>query len=48
VNAIISGDAVKLTAGGSAVMLDSLSGTTDGNPIGTLPATAEQTKLTAV
>ncbi len=48
VTSIASGDAVKLTAGGHAVMLDSLSGTTDGNPIGTLPASAEQTKLSAI
>lgn len=48
VTSIVAGGAVKLTAGGSAVMLDTLAGTTDGNPIGTLPAAAEQTKLTAV
>jgi hypothetical protein len=30
------------------VMLDSLSGTTDGVPPGTVPASAKQDKLTAV
>jgi hypothetical protein len=45
---IATGQATKLTAAGTPVMLDSLSGTTDGFPPGTVPASANQNKLTAV
>jgi len=49
VSATISGgEASKLTAGGRPVMLDSLKGTTDGVPSGTVPGLAKQDKLTAV
>lgn len=40
--------AIKLTAGGAGVVLDSLLGLTDGLPPGTLFAAAGQSKLTAV
>lgn len=43
-----TGEATKLKAGGSPVMLDTLAGKTDGNPAGTVPATAKQDKLTAI
>lgn len=48
VTAIITGRSLKLTVGGSPVLLDTLTGTTDGVPPGTLAVTANQTKLTAV
>lgn len=44
---VTAGEATKLKVGGQGVMLDTLSGTTDGNPIGNVPATANQNKLTA-
>ena len=47
VAAISSGRATKLTAGGQPVMLDTLSGTTNGAPVGALSATAGQDRLTA-
>jgi hypothetical protein len=42
--------ATKLLAGGSPVLLDTIAGAgkTNGNPFGTLAATANQTKLTAI
>lgn len=43
-----SSQAIKLTAGGMPVLLDSLAGATDGMPPGTLMAVAGQTKLSAV
>jgi hypothetical protein len=42
-----AGLAAKLLVGGSAVVLDSLKGLTNGNPAGNLGATAGQAKLTA-
>jgi len=45
---ILSGSATKLKTAGSPVMLDSLSGTTDGSPPGKVPASAKQDKLTAI
>lgn len=44
---VITGEALKLKVGGMPVMLDTISGTTDGLPPGTVPATAGQTKLKA-
>lgn len=45
---IIKGAATKLKVHNDAVLLaDALKGTTDGNPPGSLSATAGQTKLTA-
>jgi hypothetical protein len=46
--AITSGRATKLTAGGQPVMLDTLTGTTNGGPPGALSATAGQSRMTAV
>jgi hypothetical protein len=43
----VGGQAVKLKAGGSPVMLDTVSGVTDGVPPGAITATAAQSKLTA-
>jgi hypothetical protein len=40
--------ATKLTAGGAAVVLDTLAGLTDGAPPGTLAAVAGQSKLNVV
>ena len=53
VSSVDSGGATKLTAGGSAVMLETLAGQTDGmvtkvTPQLLLSATAGQSKLTAV
>ena len=48
VMSVVTGESIKLKAGGSPVMLDTLRGKTEGNPIGNLPATADQTKLTAI
>ena len=45
---IIAGNATKLTVAGSPVLLDTLKGTTNGNPVGALAATAGQLTLTAV
>jgi hypothetical protein len=50
---VVTGTAVKLTTAGAPVVLDTLTGTTNGAVSGTTPqpllsATAEQTKLTAV
>jgi len=45
---ITSGEASKLTAGGSPVMLAALKGTADGVPPGAVLASAKQNKLTAV
>lgn len=42
-----SGAASKLKVSGSAVALETLSGMTNGNPLNTLSATANQTKLKA-
>jgi len=44
---ITGGEASKLRVGGLSVMLDTLSGTTTGNPVGTPTAVAKQSKLTA-
>ena len=44
---VSGGQAQKLRVGGSPVMLDTVTGTTDGNPMGTLQANAVQTKLSA-
>jgi hypothetical protein len=41
------GKSKKLTAGGSAVVLDSIAGDTDGNPLTDVKCQAGQTKLTA-
>jgi hypothetical protein len=53
VASVITGEATKLKVSGSPVMLETLTGTTDGVVAGTTPqtllsATAGQTKLTAV
>lgn len=48
VTGIITGRALKLRAGGQPVLLDTLAGSTDGVPPGTLPASAGQTKLKAI
>lgn len=53
VASVISGEATKLKVSGSPVMLETLTGTTDGIVAGVTPqlllsATAGQTKLTAV
>jgi len=53
VSSVTSGEATKLKVNGQAVMLDTLSGTTDGMVAKTTPqmllsATAGQTKLTAI
>lgn len=48
VSTVVSGEARKLRVDGSAVMLETLHGATDGNPIGTLHANANQDKLTAI
>jgi hypothetical protein len=45
---VASGEATKLKAGGSPVMLDTIAGSTDGVPPGKLPGKANQTKLKAV
>lgn len=42
------GRALKLRVGGQPVLLDTLVGSTNGVPPGTLPATAGQTKLEAI
>ena len=47
VSSVTTGEATKLQAGGQPVMLDTLGGTTDGNPVGPLGADASQDKLTA-
>ena len=44
---VAAGAATKLTVGGVAVLLDTLSGPTNGAPPGTVGATAGHTKLTA-
>lgn len=41
------GKSQKLTAGGSPVVLDGITGTTNGKPLSDLSASAGQTKLTA-
>ena len=46
VSAVTAGLATKLTVGSKAVLTTDLAGTTDGAPPGTVPATAEHTKLT--
>jgi hypothetical protein len=44
---VTAGEATKLTVNNSPVMLDAtLAGTTNGNPVGTLTAAANQNKLT--
>ncbi len=52
VTSVTAGEATKLKAGGSPVMLDTLAGATNGTVSGTpqtkLSATASQTKLTAI
>ena len=48
VTSVTVGEASKLKVGGNPVMLDTLVGTTDGVPPGTVPASAEQEKLTAI
>ncbi len=46
---VTAGEARKLTINGQPVLLDAtLAGTTNGNPVGKLSATANQGKLTAV
>src|SRR6266852_7198224 len=45
--AISVGQATKLSVGGVAVLFDSLVGTTNGSPVNTLSATANQSKLSA-
>ena len=46
---VTAGEASKLTIGGKPVLLDTLlKGATDGNPVGSLSAAANQNKLTAV
>jgi hypothetical protein len=45
---VVGGEAGKLRVGGNPVMLDTIGGTTDGVPPGTVPASAEQDKLTAI
>jgi hypothetical protein len=44
----VGGTASKLKVGGFPVYLDTVSGTTDGNPPGKLTPTANQSKLTAL
>jgi hypothetical protein len=44
---VTTGTSTKLKADNAPVLLDTLAGTTSGNPPGNLPATAGQTKLTA-
>ena len=53
VTAVSTGEATKLKVGGKAVILDTLTGDTDGNVAGTTPqkllkGTALQSKLTAI
>lgn len=48
VNEVKAGEAKKLKVEGESVILDSLSGSTDGQPVGSLKANAGQTKLTAI
>lgn len=45
---ITLGEATKLTVQGKPVLLDTLVGTTNGNPVGTLSVEANQSKLTAI
>jgi hypothetical protein len=46
--AVTGGSAARLSAGDKPVLLDSVTGTTDGNPVGSLTVTAAgQTVLTA-
>ncbi len=45
---VISGAAARLTVGGVAVLLETVKGTTVGTPPGTLSATANQNRLTAI
>jgi hypothetical protein len=46
---VSAGEARKLTINGQPVLLDStLAGTTNGNPVGALTASANQSKLAAV
>jgi copper(I)-binding protein len=45
---ISSGEATKLTANGNKVMLDTIGGTGDGQPTGTVQGSAIQSKLTAI
>jgi len=45
---VITGEATKLKVNRQPVMLDTVTGTTDGVPPGTLLGTANQPKLTAV
>jgi hypothetical protein len=49
VNSVSGGMSTKLTVNGQPVMLETVAGkgVTDGNPSGTLAATANQSKLTA-
>jgi hypothetical protein len=48
VQSLMAGQAKKLTVKGSPVLLDTLKGTTDGTPPGTLEVSVEHEKLTAV
>jgi hypothetical protein len=41
------GESKKLTVGGSPVVLESITGTTNGKPVDSVSASADQTKLTA-
>lgn len=43
----VGGQASKLKVGGSPAMLDTVSGTSDGNPTGTMSVSVQQSKLTA-
>lgn len=45
---VTAGEASKLTVGGQPALLDTVTGITDGNPPGTVPADAKQDKLTAI
>jgi hypothetical protein len=44
---VIKGEATKLTVNGQGVLLEGSLGTTDGNPVGTVPGIANQDKLIA-
>ena len=48
VTSVTTGEASKLRAGGQAVLLETLAGTTDGVPPGTVSGTAGHSKLTSV
>jgi hypothetical protein len=45
---VTKGEAIKLTVNGQGVLLEGSLGTTEGNPIGAVPGTANQDKLTAI